>query len=156
MALDRAQIAGIDLYNTNVWASNFQGPYVVNGDREQLEWGTAGSLTDFTSNRVYPALPAVSCAAVSVGGALATAPNKSLHVYEDDEFINPDDYVGAMTFGFSACTNDVFGRGLNQGWTSPRAAALSGDISAVAYREWCWKCLDATGCGVHSAPGVTF
>lgn len=147
---------GSDLYDTNVWASNFQGPYLVSDSRQQFEWGTSFSSLDRISSRVYPALYATSCAAVSVGGAPAAPLRKWLHVYEDDEWINPDDYVGGAAFDESACVTDVWSKGLAYGWTGLHSATVSQDVGEVTYRTWCWRCLDATTCSAHGAPGITF
>jgi hypothetical protein len=75
-------------------------------------------------------------------------PDHTELVYEDDEcwgpFCNPDDYVGQFTMQRSRCTADVFGRGMQSGWSPIHyATGVAGSIGTVRYELWCYSCLDS-------------
>jgi hypothetical protein len=149
-------------YNNDAWASNFMGPRQVGGksDRTQWEWSQE-AVDDFGSASVSwgskgtPFVYGQSCLAVGVGAARPDMGDKAEHVYEDDEWINPDDHVGGFQLSRRACETDVWGKGYDTGWTNTYVASVSGDIADVRYKLWCYSCKSTTaGCSKGVGPAV--
>ena len=138
----------VSSFDTNVYASNFQGPYKVSTPEsnpahvvqfearyvsesppdticstsgcvpENNNWGVVDSC------RSYPLAWAEKC--VTVYGPATTFPAVTLHVKEHDpsEFgTSTDDEVGKFTVALDACRSQVFSVGNAAGWTAVTTVA---------------------------------
>lgn len=126
-----SSLGGLTGWDTNVWASNFQGPYPVQKTRMQWEWTADGWLE--ISNR--PGYPAVYCqqSASTPSGLTAV----TYTVKEDDDTLNPDDYVGKFQINHAFCKSEVFDLGTENGWSGVHSSARVDDINNVNYKLYC-------------------
>lgn len=130
------------------WASNFRGPAQVGGESSRVQWewddSIRGGLSVTWGSAGAPYLYGRQCWRVPAGSSIPKMTTKTEKVYEDDEcffgFCNPDDYVGSFTIDRGVCNTEIFGRGIAHGWSSTRAASVTGDISQVGYKLWCYSC----------------
>jgi hypothetical protein len=145
-------IGGYNYTTISAWASNFRGPYPVNGEsaRTQWEWydsAPGGLAVDF-GDKGTPYIYGKECRAVSAGSPIPNLTTKTENIYEDDEcfwgICNPDDYVGSFTMNRAFCNSEVFASGLTEKWSTGHSATVTGDVSLVNYKLWCSACLDAT------------
>jgi hypothetical protein len=124
-------------YDNNAWASNFKGVLPLTGESSRTQW-------EWLDSAWYPQVSSWGpggtpykygkvCKSVSVGGPRPDLGYKTEYVYEDDELINPDDYVGAFRIYQRRCEADVWSRGYATGWTNVYSADVWGDI----YNQWC-------------------
>lgn len=137
-----ASLGGLSGWATNVWASNFQGPISESNTRMQWEWTADGWLQ--VSTRSYPALFCQQSASTPGGLTLATYTIK-----EDDDALNPDDYVGKFQVDHSRCKADVFDQGIENGWTWIYTSNRIDDINDVSYKLYCQtqrQCIAETTC----------
>lgn len=143
-----SQIGGYAYDPTVAWASNFRGPVQVGGESSRVQWewddSIRGGLSVSWGSKGTPYLYGRQCWRVPAGGSIPTLTTKAEKVYEDDEcffgICNPDDYVGSFTIDRGACNAEIFGRGLAHGWSSVHAASVTGDVSRVSYKLWCYSC----------------
>lgn len=135
-------------FDVAVYASNFQGPILVQRPdlRPQWEWTAAGETQ--ISGRSYPLLAARACAV-----SASMLPSVTLHVEEHDEWPWGNDPVGAFAVDLGRC-RDVLSPARASGWTSTQhSAGLSyaegggaRDVSFVDYVLWCYRCETGTDC----------
>jgi hypothetical protein len=125
-----ASLGGLSGWQTNVWASNFQGPRAVSNTRMQWEWTADGRVE--TSARRYPA---VYCQQTVDHPARFTV--AAYTIKEDDDSLNPDDYVGKVQIDHRYCQSEVFDRGLRNGWTPERATPGINDVVSTSYQLYC-------------------
>ena len=143
-------------YDTEVWASNFQGSQRITGEsaRPQWEWPCRAA----NSNRRYPLKQAAICRTLPVATPPTSLGSSLVRVKEADEclfiFCNPDDDVGSFQVNHDACVEQVFSRGFDRGWTAPIEQRGRGDIVAVRHRNWCYRCLNALDCPQNAGNGV--
>lgn len=141
-------------FETDVYASNFQGPVLVRhpGLRAQWEWTADGEPE--VSERAYPLVFARGCAPTA-----AALPRLVLHVLEHDEFPWRNDAVGAFAVDLARCARVVDGE-RRAGWTEPLHAeglAFEGDggardVVSVIYTVWCYPCPGPADCGEGVVP----
>ena len=147
-------------YETNGWASNFRGPHPVGGESGRTQWEWSQEVVDDLGYEAAqwggagtPYTYGQSCLAVGVGAAPPNMGDKAEDVYEHDEWINDDDYVGGVQLSRRACETDVWGKGYATGWTNMYVASVWGDIADVRYKLWCYSCTNTTtGCGMGVGP----
>jgi hypothetical protein len=135
-------------FEVDVYASNFQGPVLVQhpGLRAQWEW-TADGETQL-SDRSYPLLAAHACAP-----SADALPARTLHVEEHDEPPWGNDAVGAFTIDLAAC-RAVLADGRRSGWTATHRSdgepydGKSGarDVVFVESVTWCYRCPGPEDC----------
>jgi hypothetical protein len=125
-----ASLGGLSGWSTNVWASNFQGPYGVSNSRMQWEW-SADSWLEY-SYRTYPA----PYCRQSVGSP-SSLTLSAYTIKEDDDAGNPDDYVGKSQIDHRYCKSDVFDLGVQNGWTAEHTTAGIDDIISTTYKLYC-------------------
>jgi hypothetical protein len=158
-------------FQQNVFASNFQGAWLVSSNESNPRPGTvqfeqryvydpdhcywngfttvcppAYGIVD--SYRKYPLVYAKRC---STNPALGIA---TLSVKEHDPG-GTDDEVGKFDIDLGRCQSQVFGAGVTSGWTS--AAYADGyeydadvddndTIAWVSYKLWCYRCANGGDC----------
>jgi len=140
-------LGGLSGWSTNVWASNFQGPYYESNSRDQWEWTADGWLE--YGYRTYPALYCQQTVSAPSSFTLA-----SYTIKEDDDTFNPDDYVGKAQIDHRYCKSDVFDLGTLNGWTSVHTTAGIDDINNTSYKLYCQTnqhCSAITDCGDGSS-----
>ena len=125
-----ASLGGLSGWSTNVWASNFQGPYGVSSTRMQWEW-TADSWLEY-SYRTYPALYCRQSVSSPSSFTLS-----AYTIKEDDDGGNPDDYVGKSQIDHRYCKSEVFDLGVQNGWTAEHTTAGIDDIISTTYKLYC-------------------
>jgi hypothetical protein len=124
-------LGGLNGWSTNVWASNFQGPWLVSGNaRQQWEWTTDGWIQ--ATIRTYPAVYCQQTATSAASFTLA-----AYTIKEDDDFLNGDDYVGKVQIDHRFCKSDVFDRGLLAGWSQQHTTAGIDDVKETSYKLYC-------------------
>ncbi|MFL6197298.1 MAG: hypothetical protein ACJ75H_24130 [Thermoanaerobaculia bacterium] len=123
-------LGGLSGWSTNVWASNFQGPWLVSSSRDQWEW-TADSWLE-TGYRTYPALYCQQTASTPSAFSLA-----AYTIKEDDDNFNADDYVGKSQIDHRYCKSDVFDLGTANGWSSQHSTSGIDDIISTTYKLYC-------------------
>ncbi len=156
-------------YDTDVWASNFQGLERVTGETARPQWEWRCILGEADSPRRYPLKQAAVCRSLPPGTPPTSLGSSSVRVKEADEcfiFCNPDDPVGSFEVNHDACVEQVFSRGFNRGWTAPIEQrprpgptpqcplCFRNDIVVVRYRNWCYRCLNAFDCPQTPDNGV--
>ena len=159
---ERAQPGGPTLerteYDTDVWASNFQGLERVTGKSARPQWEWRCHLGEADSSRRYPLKQAAVCRALPSGTLPTSLGSSVVRVKEADEcfliFCNPDEGVGSFRVNHDACVEQVFSRGFDRGWTAPIEQRGRKDIEAVRYRSWCYRCRNALDCPQTPANGV--
>jgi hypothetical protein len=142
-----ASLGGLSGWDTDVWASNFQGPYREEKDRMQWEWTADGSIE--TCYRHYPAVFCQQSASTPSGFYAQT-----YAVREDDDWGNPDDSVGGFEIDHTRCKTDVFDQGIDNGWSSEYSSTRMGDINNVNYKLFCEthrRCTATAPCADSSA-----
>lgn len=130
------------------WASNFRGPLQVTGESSRPQWeffdSAPGGLSVSFGAAGTPYLYGKQCISVTAGYPAPILTAKQESVYEDDEcwgpICNPDDHVGSFTVDRAACNAEVFNLGSSTGWTSTQSAGVTGDVSLVTYKLWCYSC----------------
>ncbi len=135
-------------FDTDLYASNFQGPVEVRHPdlRPQWEWESDGELE--VSERSYPLVWAWQCAPRAF-----QMERVRLHVLEHDEFPDWNDRLGSFVVDLAVC-NDVLTDGRTAGWSSlqrteglpDRGADGDSDIAWVEYRVWCYRCSGRKDC----------
>ncbi len=135
-------------FETDVYASNFQGPLLVQrpGLRAQWEWTADGEGE--RSGRAYPLMLARACAPTA-----PLLPTVRLHVQEHDEFPWRNDDVGAFEVALGRCAPVLEGA-QTSGWTEThRAEGLAFDgaegarsVVSVDYTIWCYRCAGSADC----------
>jgi hypothetical protein len=129
----------------NVWASNFQGPKKEEEhERNQYEFSTDGWLE--ISIKKYPHMYGIK--EVSNSSDFSHIWYK---IMEDDDFFNPDDYVGYAYFDYLPCNSEVFQQGLVYGWTSTHTYGGSDDVSYVTSKVFC-ECKNLPSAPIHISP----
>jgi hypothetical protein len=146
-------------YNNNAWASNFKGPRAIDGESSRRQWEWNDPQVEFYGHQTASWGPGGTpykygkvCHAVNVGGTHPGLSDKTEDVYEDDEFINPDDYVGGFRIHRHQCEADVWSRGYATGWTNEYFADVWGDIDQIRYKLWCYACTNTTSCATGVGP----
>lgn len=134
--------------DTDVYASNFQGPVLVRHEKLRPQWEWTADGQSEISDRVYPVIIARRCASD------ATAlPTVLLHVDEHDEVPFGNDAVGALAFRLYDCKEALTGDA-EAAWTEDLVAnghAYDGqsgadDVVRVSYRLWCYRCPSGPDC----------
>jgi len=137
-------IGGESGWEMNVWASNFQGPWPINKARMQWEFIANGWLE--RCFRDYPHMYGIKEVANSSDFSHAW-----FKIMEDDDFFNPDDYVGYAYFDYVPCHSEVFQQGLVYGWTASHTYGGSDDVSYVTSKVYC-ECKNLPSAPVHISP----
>ena len=139
-----SSVGGISGWDMDVWASNFQGP---------LPWLEARTQWEFTADgwleiciRDYPHMYGIK--EVSISSDFSHVWYK---IMEDDDFFNPDDYVGYAYFDYLPCHSEVFQQGLVYGWTASHTCGGSDDVSYVTSKVFC-ECKKLPSAPVHISP----
>ena len=137
------EIGGEPFDPTSAWASNFRGTLPIDGEsaRTQFEWPKPMQIGSF-----YPYKYGQTCVSVPTGSPRPTLPVKYDAIREDDEcawgFCNEDDFVGSFHMAREYCTLDVFAAGRATGWSEFYEATTAGSLKSLAYRMWCYSCVD--------------
>lgn len=138
-----SSLGGLSGWDTNVWASNFQGPIERPGDRKQWEWTADGWLQ--LSNRQYPA---VYCQQTVSNPANFTV--GAYKVEEHDDFPgDSNDYIGKAVIDHRYCKTEVFDTGQTSGWTSTHLSYGIDDVYHTSYKLYCsldYTCTARTYC----------
>jgi hypothetical protein len=139
------------MFEDDVYATNFQGPRVVQSQRTQYEFRS--SCKNQYSTRRYPMPKHVQ----GVASPSVFTPTAQINVAEHDEGFSYDDKVGGFTLDRRWCNVDVFSRGARYGFTNEHAAQVGCydgrcDITAVSYRLWCYRCEGTANCKLGVAP----
>jgi len=129
---------GGENFDTNVWASNFQGPELLKDKRDKHEWTADGELQ--VSKRKYPLVFHQRC-----HSAPSEFQKLIVKVKEDDEGFSPDDEIGAFEADLTKCAG-VLSRA-REGWTEVHVSKGlkygikkgPADIKYVALKYWCYK-----------------
>lgn len=149
-----ATLGGLSGWDTNVWASNFQGPIPVSKTRMQWEWTTNGWLQ--LSDRSYPA---VYCQQTVTSPASFTV--ASYKIEEHDDFPgDSNDYIGKAVIDHRYCKSEVFDTGQTSGWTNVHLSYGIDDVYHTSYKLYCsmsHTCTASTICpdGRHISCGGT-
>jgi hypothetical protein len=135
-------------FDTDVYASNFQGPVAVHHPnlRSQWEWTADGEPQE--SDRSYPLLAARRCAARA--GAL---PAVIVRIAEHDEWPFANDAVGAFAVDLAAC-RAVLSATRRSGWSEIQRSDgqaydqtdSTADVVFVEYVTWCYRCEGPDDC----------
>jgi len=128
-----------------VWASNFQGPNLeTDHPRHQYEFSADGWLQ--IGPYKYPHM---------YGIREVQNPADFGHYYykimEDDEFLDPDDFVGYVYLDYRPCNLEVFQQGLIYGWTANHTYGGSDDVSYIVSKIFC-ECKNLPSAPVHISP----
>jgi hypothetical protein len=127
-----ASLGGLSGWDTDVWASNFQGPYRQTGhERIQWEWAANGALE--VANRTYPA---VYCQQVT-----SSPSSFNVGVYkieEHDDFPgDSNDYIGKVQIDHRYCKTEVFDTGSTSGWTNFHTTPGIDRVYSTTYKLYC-------------------
>ncbi|MEQ1875480.1 MAG: hypothetical protein ABL958_02465 [Bdellovibrionia bacterium] len=132
-----AMIGG-ESFDTNIWASNFQGPELLKDKRDQHEWTADGQLQ--VSKRKYPLVFQHRCYSKP-----SEFQKQIVKVKEDDEGWSPNDEIGAFEVDLTKCA-PVLSRA-REGWTEIHLSKGlkynhtkgPADIKYVAIKYWCYQ-----------------
>jgi len=123
-------VDGEDSWEMNVWASNFQSPWPEQKLRMQWEFMADGWLE--VRIRHYPHMYGIKEVPNS-----ADFSHICYKIMEDDDFLNPDDYVGYVYMNYQPCHSEVFQQGLVCGWTGSYRYSGSDDVSYTISKIFC-------------------
>jgi len=151
------------LYDTNVWASNFQGPQAVLGQfGERVKWeffhGSGGGV----STRVYPLIFGQKCVSVPQSSNGTTTPPtpgfKNSKIREDDECWGCDDDVGYVRWDYAGLC-DAAWQVSDTGWSdvihnTRDNGGASGSFVSFDYRQFCYRCRNQTSSTAPCTTGV--
>ncbi|HYD50077.1 MAG TPA: hypothetical protein VEB21_17090 [Terriglobales bacterium] len=136
-------------FDSDVYASNFQGPVAVQHPnlRQQWEWTAAGSGAVEVSQRSYPLMVARRCSANA-----STLPEVIVRVGEHDEWPLHNDGIGSFAVELNTCAEVLGSR--RSGWTAVHrsegkphvAGSDASDIAYVDWLVWCYRCDSDSDC----------
>lgn len=132
-------------WDTDVWASNFQGPIPLSEESARIQWEWTADGSPQISVRDYPAIYGNVTTT-----RLSDLESRAYDIYEHDEggLLNPwsgNDYIGTITLDHGYCKSEVFDLGLTSGWTSVFEQTREGkpsasrDVEYVRYRLFCFR-----------------
>ncbi len=137
-------IAG-ETFDTDVYASDFQGPVPTSSRRMQHEW-TADGWTQVSFRR-YPLVFQHHCRP-----SVERLRPETVRIKEDDDFLSPDDKMGAFEIDPSRCREIL--TTAPSGWTKeflslgkPYERGGPASVKYVAWKLWCYTCPGETDCG---------
>ena len=127
-----ATLGGLSGWDTDVWASNFQGPIEETGNaRVQWEWTADGWLQ--LSDRTYPA---VYCQQTVSNPANFTVGAYKIEEHDDAPF-DSNDYIGKAQIDHRYCKTEVFDTGSTSGWTNVHLSYGIDDVYHTSYKLYC-------------------